>query len=442
MGPRTTDAALTESRGGAAPAGSTLFVGIDVGRHHHQVAAVSRDRMEDGSWERVGVRKVAANAMGFRQLLEWLESSGPPAEQVKVGVEPTGGWYARTVVAWLETYGYQIDWLQNWAVHQRRQLILGKQTKTDALDARLIARLLYEREQLGQSRAFLRPAYPGTESLRMLVRNRLKLVNFRTRYRLQLGAVEDVLFPEFKVFFQARSTGKTARLLLEHYSTPAELATADPQEVARVVVKEGRAAVLARRLGELRQLAAESAGLVQDIDHVLRVQAWLLRQLRILDQEIEAVDVTIADALTSWPAETLVILHSFPHMSGLRAAVLLSAIGDVKSFGSDRELRKHLGWYPEVVESGTSVHRYRLGQKGNRIARREMWLWVMTLIKPNCQPRTFREYYSRLRERGVPAKVAVGHVAGKLISVLFFCLRAGEPYDASRHARALGLGDS
>jgi hypothetical protein len=61
-------------------------------------------------------------------------------------MEPTGGWYGRTVAAWLERH---VDWLQNFAIHDRRHLMIGKQTKTDALDARLIARLLFERERLG-----------------------------------------------------------------------------------------------------------------------------------------------------------------------------------------------------------------------------------------------------------------------------------------------------
>ena len=93
-----------------------------------------------------------------------------------------------------------------------------------------------ERERLGQSRAFLHPTPPGTQSLRMLVSNRLKIVNFRTRYRLQLGAVEDVLFPEFKQFFRARSTGRTARILLENFPSPAELASAAPEQVQAVVI--------------------------------------------------------------------------------------------------------------------------------------------------------------------------------------------------------------
>jgi transposase len=442
MGAQSAGAALTESRGGAASAGSHLFVGVDVGRHHHQVAAIPRVRMDDGSWERAPVRSFATNAMGFRDLVAWLEGSGLAPAQVRVGCEPTGGWYSRTVVAWLETYGYQVDWLQNWAVHERRQLILGKQTKTDALDARLIARLLYERERLGQSRAFLHPVVPGTESLRMLVRNRLKLVNFRTRYRLQLGAVQDVLFPEFKQFFRAYSTGRTARLVLERFPTPADLAAAPPEQVSAVVIGEARAFPLGRRLPELQRLAANSAGLTRDIGQLLRIQTWLLRQLRIVEDEIAATEQTLTEALAAWPEQSRAVLQSFPHMSAVRAAVLLSAIGDVNAFRSDRQLRKHLGWYPEAVESGTSVYRHRLGQKGNRLARREMWLWVMSLIKSDCEVRTFRAYYQRLRERGVAGKVAVGHVAGKLISVLFFCLRNGEPYDPDRHARELGLGDA
>src|SRR5215470_11770961 len=103
---------------------------------------------------------------------------------------------------------------------------------------------------------------------------------------------------------------------------------------------------------------------------MLRIQAWLLHQLGMLEDEIAATEKTIVEALAAWPDQrSLEIMGSFPHMSELRAAVLLSAIGDVKAFRSDRQLRKHLGWYPEAVESGTSVNRHRLGQKGNRLPR-------------------------------------------------------------------------
>src|SRR2546428_14128810 len=79
-----------------------------------------------------------------------------------------------------------------------RPVAIGKQTKTDALDARLIARLLYERDCLGSQRGFLHRGPRSADALRLLVRNRSKLVEQQTRYRLQLTAIEDVLFPELK----------------------------------------------------------------------------------------------------------------------------------------------------------------------------------------------------------------------------------------------------
>jgi len=123
----------------------------------------------------------------------------------------------------------------------------------------------------------------------------------------------------------------------------------------------------------------------------------------------------------------------------LRQAVLLSTIGDWRTFDNDRQFRKLLGWYPESRESGTSVAKYRLGEKGNRFARREVWLWVISLLTPKAPPTPFRAYYERLRSRGMRGNVAVGHVAGKLISVLFHCLKGGELYDPLRHADALHL---
>lgn len=51
--------ALTENSGGTEPAGTPLYVGIDAGRRHHVVVAIDRERMENGSWERVAARRVA-----------------------------------------------------------------------------------------------------------------------------------------------------------------------------------------------------------------------------------------------------------------------------------------------------------------------------------------------------------------------------------------------
>jgi transposase len=438
----TTSGTFTEYGGGLDPAGTLLYVGVDVGRRSHVVAAIPRSAMETGAWERMGVRSIPTVAAGYLELADWLESFGVPREAVGVGLEPTGGWYGRTVVAWLEARGYRVEWLQNWALHEKRQLVLGKQTKTDALDARLLARLLYERDLMGANRGFLHHRPHNADALRMLVRNRLKLVNLRSRYRLQLGALEDVVFPELKEHFRSKSTGPMARAILERFPTPAALVAATQDELVAASSGRGRGVRLVHQMEELQTLAAHSAGVQDDMEQLLGLQRWLLRQLHVVDAEIQQADGAVAEALGSWPERDREILASLPSVSTLRQAVLLATIGDWRSFDNDRQLRKLLGWYPEARESGSSLSVHRLGSKGSRLARREIWLWTMSLLAPQQAPTPFRTYYQRLRERGMRGNAAVGHVAGKLISVLFHCLKSDELYDPERHARDLGCGDS
>jgi transposase len=396
----------------------------------------------DGSWERAPVHTIATTALGFRELTGWIGELGFGPDQTRIGMEPTGGWYGRTVAAWLERHGYRVDWLQNFALHDRRHLMIGKQTKTDALDARLIARLLFERERLGLKGGFLQRPPRNTDALRMLIRNRARLVEQRVRCRNQLTAIEDVLFPELKEFFKTGVTIPSARLLLESFPTPNHVAAADPADLYRIVVCQGRARRLADRLMDLQMAASDSAGLSTDTDAIVHTQDWLLYQLQLLDSQIQQVEAAIAAVLEEWPAEERAVLASFPVMTTARQAVLLASIGDIACFRHDRQLRKLFGWYPEARESGSSLSRHRLGRSGNRLARRELWLWTLELLTPTRGDTPFRDYYRRLRERGMTGPVAMGHLAGKLISVLFYCLRSGNLYDPQRHARDLGTVDA
>jgi hypothetical protein len=83
-------------------------------------------------------------------------------------------------------------------------------------------------------------------------------------------------------------------------------------------------------------------------------------------------------------------MDSLPGISTVREAVLFSAIGDLASYRDDRQLRKMLGWYSEAKESGSSVSKHHLGHSGNRMARREIWLWAMQLLTPQAKATPFR----------------------------------------------------
>ncbi len=61
------------------------------------------------------------------------------------------------------------------------------------MDARLIARLLYEREFHAQNRGFLKTGPRSTDALRLLVRSRVRLIEQRTRIQLQLTDVTSMV---------------------------------------------------------------------------------------------------------------------------------------------------------------------------------------------------------------------------------------------------------
>lgn len=157
-----------------------FFLGVDVGCRTHVVCALPRSLFEQGDsrWQHAPTLTVPVSRPGYEKISALLARlTDDPARDVVAGLEPTGGYYARTVHAYLASLGLEVRWIKNNAVHDARDAVYGKKTKTDAADARLIARLLYLREAVGQEYAFTagHNQIGVYATLRLLVNNRWKL---------------------------------------------------------------------------------------------------------------------------------------------------------------------------------------------------------------------------------------------------------------------------
>jgi hypothetical protein len=420
---------------------SRIYVGIDVGRHSHRAAILPSERAARG-WEQAPVTAFSADADGFREFFAALQRAGATPENTVCALEPTGGYYSQPLFQALQRHGFEVIWVKNQAVHDLRETVYGRRSKTDAEDARLIARLLYLREAIGQEYAF-QVAPGGTlpyRNLRLLVELRWKQVQARRRASNQLMQVLDVLFPELRRVFRKGTTRPTALHLLRRFSTAREIAAASEEDLHRVLVAEARSLRHQTAAPELRRLARASVG-IEDGREVLELaQGWLIQQLEDLQRSIEDLDARIEAAVAELPETE--ILRSLPHMSSRRIAILLAGMGaPIEAFLSDRALRKQWGWYVEIEQSGTRS-RSRLGRGGYRGTRRELYLLAMQLIKEQSRDNPFRHYYQRLlRGNPIPKapKVALGHVASKLVTVMYVCMRRREPYDPAKLWRHMGV---
>lgn len=277
-------------------------------------------------------------------------------------------------------------------------------------------------------------------NLRLLVELRWKQVQARRRASNQLMQVLDVLFPELRRVFRKSTVRPTPLHLLSRFPTAQAIAAASEQDLHRVLVGEARSLRHQTAAPELRRFARDSVGVREGREVLQLAQGWLVRQLQDLRHALADLEARIEAAVAEFPETE--ILRTFPYMSSRRIATLLAGMGaPVEAFPSDRALRRQWGWYVELEQSGARV-RSRLGRGGYRGTRRELYLMALQLVKDESRDNPFRHYYRRLL-RGNPTpkvpKVALGHVASKLVTVMYVCMRRRQPYDPARLWRHMGV---
>ena len=145
-----------------------------------------------------------------------------------------------------------------------------------------------------------------------------------------------------------------------------------------------------------------------------------LRQIEFLDSEIEQVERLISqEALKSRQVRRLLTV---PGVNVICAAVFLAAVGDIRRFNGSRPVVAYLGLDPRVYQSGSGPARSgRISKQGSPQAR---WALVEAAQSVARQPGPLHAFYERIRARK-GHNAAVVAVARKL-AVLFWCMLSRE----------------
>jgi transposase len=151
--------------------------------------------------------------------------------------------------------------------------------------------------------------------------------------------------------------------------------------------------------------------------------AACLRHVEFLDREIAAVDALVArQALGSEEAQRLMTV---PGVNVICAQTFLAAVGDIGRFQTSRKLIGYLGLDPRVYQSGSSPAKGGpISKQGSPPAR---WALVEAARSVVQQPGPLHAFYERIRARR-GHQIAIVACARKL-AVLFWCLLTrGEDY--------------
>ena len=388
---------------------SMYFVGIDISKYKHDCCIIAA-----ADQKVVSKISIKNNKAGFEELLTIIHSLSNP-EDIRIGFESTAH-YALNLELFLENALLTFMEVNPVLISEYKKSKTLRRTKTDSVDCESIARWLMTVEYKPHSKGFYH-AY----SLKSLTRLRDKLIRQRSFYLVKITNVLDHTFPEFKPFFNERLS-KTALYLLDNYGSAEKMARMNSASYEKLrSISRGKFSP--QQFLHLKELAANTVGVNNSIfdielNSLLTLYKSLVKEIEILEKEINKLIVEIHPHYMS-----------IPGIGPLSAAVIYSEYGDVSNFSNPSQMLAFAGIEPGINESGTEFHGGRMVKRGSSQLRYTLINCCLPLIRFDM---TFATYYAKKRAEGKPHRVAITHVAKKLIRVIYALERQDEDYDVQK----------
>lgn len=388
----------------------TYFIGLDLAKFKHDCFVMNHDGevIKDSF-------SFANDSNGFNTLLNVLNSLDPNQEK-RIGLEATGH-YGSNLKIFLEKNNYSFMEFNPILISRFSKATTLRKTKSDKIDAKLIALYLNTVDY----KSYPLKSY-HLSNLKSLTRNRDCLVKQRSLYLVRLTNILDLVFPEFKPFFDNSLKSATALYILENYTVPSSISRMNKDSYSKMASKL-RKTISYARFTELKKLAKDSVG---NEDPILTFELHTYLDLfKELDSKIEDVDTLILEEYKNANCH----IHTIPGIGIISAAGIYAEIGEISKFNSADKL---------VAFSGLDVSRYQSGTQdcsGHMVKHGSSYLrqYLMNVAETSLihNPILY-DYYLKKRNEGKVHRVALSHVAKKLINIIF-CLEKNDiDFDMSK----------
>jgi len=390
------------------------YLGIDIGKKEHEAGLI------DNTGEPVGKTLRFSNSKsGSDKLLTFMNKHHVTQDNCFCCLEATGHYWL-SIFSFLYEYGFKVTAFNPLQSDALRHFYIRK-TKTDAVDAHLIAQVI--RIDQPEATPFMEE---DLLQLRQLERLRYSLVDQSSDIKRKIISLLDQVFPEYEDSF-SEVFGISSSQLLAYYPMPEDIQALDTDDLAAFLNNASQKAYGKNRAHEkatqIKQSAQNSFGIHLATDAFRTQLHLLLEQLSLLDRQV----IEINEKLTCLVERQNTHLTTIKGIGYPTAAVILGEIGSVDRFERPEQLVAFAGIDPAVKQSGqfhaTSVH---MSKRGSPYLRRAIWYAAFSASQ--CDP-ALSQHYKKLRDRGKGHHVAVGAVARKLTHIIFAVLRDNKPYE-------------
>ena len=388
----------------------TCFIGLDLAKFKHDCFIMN----EYGEIIRNSF-SFTNDQPGFNTLRDVLNSLDPSQEK-RIGLEATGH-YGSNLKIFLEDNNFSFMEFNPILISRFSKATTLRRTKTDKIDAHLIAIYL--------STVDYKP-YPvksyHIRNLKSLCRARDSLVKERSLQLVKLTNVLDLVFPEFKPFFNGNLKSSTALYILENYGTVNKIANMNIDSYNKMKSKL-RKTISYARFSQLKMLARNTIG---NNDKIINFELRLYLELfKELDSKISDIESLILEEYRIVNSH----IHSIPGIGMISAAGIYSEIGNFSRFNNPDQLLAFAGLDPSRCQSGESDYKGHMVKHGSSFLRQYLMNVAETSLIHN--PKLY-EYYLKKRNEGKPHRVALSHVAKRLVRIIFYLEKNNSDFDENK----------
>ena len=185
---------------------------------------------------------------------------------------------------------------------------------------------------------------------------------------------------------------------------------------------------LAKRRDQLVLMRAQEKNRRSEADD--RVMAERIgRLIDVLDHEIAEIEADISALIKAGPeiAEDAQLMRSLPGIGPVACMQLIAQMPELGRVGP-KQVAALAGLAPFNVDSGAYRGKRKIAG-GRKRVRDALYMAALNAVRRAV---TFKTFYTRLRQAGKPAKLALIAVARKLLTILNAMMRDRKPYLQTR----------
>ena len=381
------------------------FIGIDVSKSTFNYCVIDSQLTTVDQ----GICEMDINGFeSFKNIIDKYQDS-------IIALESTGTYHIN-ILSFIASFKKEVYLVNPVLIKRFIQTISLRKTKTDEIDANLIAKFIFYHNT--QLKKFL----PNNmNEILALARVRESISKDVAKMKTKLKQDVNTVFPELVKHYNIFT--KTILGILKAFPTTQTIREASESKIKKAV-KEIRGKKVYSTIKDVQKLAKESISNNNGI--FSKIIEHDVKTLNFLNQELDEITKILIDEIKKEKEISMDILTSIDGISDITAAHFMAEIKDIKNFENRNKLIAFAGTDPSIKQSGTSIHQNgRITKKGSSSLRRTIYIMGMSLIRSN---QIFKEYYYKKRQEGFKHRKAMTALGNKLLRVIFALLKKEEKW--------------